>query len=344
MKALRFVWFDDGRGLDRWKEVIQSAGLSWTPAIEASLEIEGVKKDFVSYLEGWIKLNRKKPPNLFLIDHNYNQNHSFGLDGSTISHLLKNEFPLVPRVCITGQNPKRIDREAISEYLKVFEKPKLDDSIDELFVIAKDFISLKFESDGKLSSRLLKCIKAPTAEAEGLLGIFPVEVHDTLHQTTPHRMARWIINELLKRPGCLYDKLEVATLLGLSTEGFQKIAHLFEQAKYKGIFAFPQNQKWWVSEVYRTLYETLCPGSTDRPQETGRRIQGITDKYYSVCGVTGDSQPPPDVVAYVDGTEDAERLPVRKEYTEIHPRHSEARPGFDALLVLRKSIGRNYVP
>lgn len=70
----------------------------------------------------------------------------------------------------------------------------------------------------------------------------PGEFQTERHATTEHRMARWVYNVLLRRPGFMYDRLHTATLLGLSELGFSKVETKFEGRNIEGFLQQPRTR------------------------------------------------------------------------------------------------------
>jgi hypothetical protein len=335
MKRLRFVWVDDKKSrVEDFRDVIE-AGLS---NMRATIDIIEVKQDILDLLSQWTKENEENPPDLFIIDHIFNQTLPFGLKGSSVAHLLRGAFPKVPMVCVTAMfnRPNSFDQEDISEYTALFLFQHLDAHIEDLYAIARDFRKLHI-STTSIQEHFVACLKAPRRDRQDLLRVLPEEFHGEKHATTEHRMARWIFNTLLKRPGFLYDELHAATLLGLSESGFKKVEALFEKAKYKGVFATDKDPRWWVSAIRTTLFDLVGEDSPDLPQHAGRQLPNITADDVSVCYVTKKSEPPPDAVVTSDTTGSAKRRVVRRQYSDRNPNDQGSVAGFETRLVLKRT-------
>lgn len=240
-------------------------------------------------------------------------------------------------VCVTARldSPYAVDQEDLVEYTAIFPYTHLEDYIDDLFAIARDYKQLK-ASQSQLRNHLISCLQAPSRDRKDLLRVLPEEFQNQPHATTQHRIARWIYNVLLQRPGFLYDRLNAATLLGLNDAGFSIVESKFTAALYRGIFQVSSKPRWWVSELRRILFSATPDTGTDSPQLAGRSLLGIKKQHYSRCYVSRVTDPPPDAVVYVDATDDAERRVVRHEFSTAHPRDLGLRPGFESRLVLKK--------
>ena len=330
MKRLKFVWIDDQKQkVEAYRAAIE-AGLPHLKLV-ASIELIEVQKELIERLTKWTEENQTKPPDLFIIDHVFTASLPFGLKGSSVAHLLRNEFSTTPMVCVTA----KFDQEDLSEYMAVFLYTQLEQHVEDLYAIARDFRKLS-PSNANTREYLVTRLKAPARDHEDLLRVLPDEFQNQKHATTEHRMARWVYSVLLERPGFLYDRLHVATLLGLTTSGFAKIESLFTKARYKGVFATDGQPKWWLSEVRRLLFAQTDTSGPDLPQLAGRALPGISESDYSVCYVSKKSHPPPDTVVWADATREPERRVVRRTYAARHPNDPGTTPGFETRLVLAK--------
>jgi hypothetical protein len=335
MKTLKFVWIDDQKPkVESYRAAIE-AGLA-PLKLKASIELIEVKKELLQTLANWTAAHDGKPPNLFIIDHVFNTALPFDLNGSSVAHLLRNEFPAVPMVCVTAKldSPNTFDQEDLSEYTALFLYTRLEDHVEDLFVIAIDFRKLTVKAGNNVRSHLVDCLKAPARDRDDLIRVLPEEFQNQKHATTEHRMARWIYAQLLPRPGFLYNRLHAATLLGLTEAGFKKVEKQFEKALYKGVFAVSTRPHWWVSELRRLLFLQGDANGPDVPQMAGRSLPGITEADHSVCYVTKKTLPPPDTVVFADATRDASYRVVQRQYAKEHPNEAGASPGFESRLVL----------
>ncbi len=335
MKKLRFVWIDDKKGkvLD-YKHVVE-AGIEGQ---QASLDFIQVDKDVLGTLSNWCSQNKSQPPDLIIIDHIFNMILPFGLKGSSVAHLLRSELPRVPMVCVTAMfdKPHSFDQEDISEYTALFRYQHLNDRLEDLYVIARDFPKLH-PTTTQAREHFISALKPPPRDKSDLDQVLPEEFQSEQHITTEHRVARWIFNTFLRRPGFLYDRLYTATLLGLTEAGFEKVEGKFEKAKYKGVFATKAEPKWWSSSIRKILYEVTDEDAPDLPQYAGRTLPGLTPADYSVCYVSKKTDPPPDAVVFTDSTSSAKLRVVRRQYSDRNPMDVGALPGFETRLILKRA-------
>jgi hypothetical protein len=334
VKRLSFAWIDD-----KTQKVE-----AYRPAIEhrpgklfAAVQVLQVKHDLLSQLEQWSQSWRASPPDLIIIDHVFNLALPLGLNGSSVAHLLRGRFPSVPMVCVTARldSPDAVDQEDLVEYTAIFPYTRLESYIDDLFAISRDFKKLTV-SGSSVRQHLVRCLRAPVRDRNDLLRVLPEEFQNQRHATTEHRMAKWVYNVFLQRPGFLYDRLNAATLLGLTEPGFASVESRFSKALYGGIFQIESKPRWWVSELRRILYSIAPKNAPDMPQLAGRVLPGLRKTDYSRCYVSKTYDPPPDAVVYVDATSDAVRRVVRHEFSATHPRDLGVYPGFESRLILKR--------
>lgn len=335
MKTMRFVWVDDKKNkVEAYRNVIES-GIG---GYKAKVELIEVQSDVLDKLNNWCKVNKTQSPDLIVIDHIFNSTLPFGLKGSSVAHLLRSELPKVPMVCVTAMfdQPRSFDQEDISEYTALFRYQHLEKHLEDLYAIARDFPKLH---PGNITPRehFVACMKPPQRDKDDLLRILPEEFRSEGHTTTEHRVARWIFNVFLQRPGFLYDRLHVATLLGLTVQGFSKLEPKFEKARYRGVFATELEPRWWSTVVRKLLYDLAGEDSPDLPQYAGRSLQGITEADFSVCYVSKKTDPPPDAVVSADATGAAKDHVVRRQYSDSNPTDVGIIPGFETRLILKRT-------
>ncbi len=336
MRRMKFVWIDDRKEkVEAYRAAIES-GIE-KPAMKARIDLIEVKSDLLDALNQWRLKQGAVSPDLFIIDHVFNVALPFDLRGSSVAHLLRGTYARTPMVCVTANltRPGSFDQGDLSEYMAVVPYNHLDDYIERLYAIAKDFRKIEVGA-GRVREHLVDSLKAPARDREDLLRVLPEEFQSQPHATTEHRIARWIYNVLWSRPGFLYNRLHVATLLGLTENGFRKVEATFHRALYKGVFATLSEPRWWVSEVKRLLFSNADADGPSDSQLAGRVLANIKRTDHSVCYVARTSEPPPDCVAFVDATPDAEQRVVRHEFADQHPDDPGTLPGFEARLVLRR--------
>jgi len=338
----RFVWVDDH--VERAQGFI--GGLNGTlrqTAVETNLEVVAVTKtlfdDLSQKASDWVS----STPDLIMLDHNFSKvaQRMFDLHGSALAHLLRIQLPKTPIVCVSGQqiNSDQFNIEDLSEYTYIFDVNQInsEENLERLFAIARDFKLLCFPEKKPVRQALIEVLLPPEIDKLSLLSVLPEEFEGTfVHGTSPHRMARWVLNILMRRPGFLCDPLEVATFLGLNEAAFvRKVKHHFEPARYKGPFATDTNPLWWASALTDVLYQVLPQQMALSPSVAGRQFADILEEDFSRCGVTNEHTPAPDVVAYTDPTK-SERRAVRSSHTIPLSEEASSVLGFSTRLRIRK--------
>jgi len=337
-----FVWIDDDiKRIETYWPGILKSGIADMSAQVSALQ---VTDDAINWFDKWANTNQASPPDLIIVDHNFTQvqNLSFGLKGSSLAHLLRLRFSEVPMVCVSGQNIQsdQFDFEDLSEYTYIFSLNGLThpNELERLFAIARDFPLVKLEQGRATREHLVEIIGAPLADRSALMSILPEEFESkVVHGTSAHRVGRWILNVLMKRPGFLYDSLDAATALGVNEIAFtSKLAGLFSPAKYSGPFATTNHPLWWASSLIDVLY-TLLPDSTSRTsQRLGRELPGLDAEDFSKCYLSAAVDPPPDAVAYTDQSA-SKREAVRLEFTEPLIERGDSLLGFSSRLKIRNT-------
>jgi hypothetical protein len=338
----RFVWIDDR--VER-AEPFRSAfaGSLRNEDAKASLEIVQVNVGVLDALNTRSEQWKQEKPDLFLIDHDFSTaaNRPFDLRGSVLAQLLRNQLPFVPMVCVTGQklNSNKFTTEDLSAYTYLFNLAEItnEDEMEKLFAIAKDFQSICFPETKVSREEIIRVLAPPEVDKPVLQNVLPGEFEsEYVHGASPHRIARWILNVLMEKPGFLSDSLDVATYLGLTERAFlEKVKPRFEAARYRGPFWTEAQPRWWTSLIGDVLYGALPETVSIPPREAGRKFEGIVEDDFSRCAYTGDHTPAPDVVAYTDSTK-FERKAVRHRFTEPISADASSVLGFSTVLKIRK--------
>lgn len=337
----QFVWIDDD--LERASRFI--GGLDGTlcnTPVETKLEVIKVTESLLEDLSKRAEMWMANPPDLIMLDHNFSKvpKRLFELHGSALAHLLRIQLPNTPIVCVSGQDIEsdEFNSEDLSEYTYLFDVNAINSeaNLERMFAIARDFPLLCFPGKRPVRHLLIDVLQAPVLDRSALLSVVPEEFEGVfVHGTSPHRIARWVLSVLMRRPGFLYDSLEAATFIGLNETAFlSKVKHHFEPASYKGPFATQAHPMWWASALTDALYAALPEHVTLSPQDAGRRFPDIVEEDFSRCGVTNEHTPAPDVVAYVDTTKSSRRA-VWHSFTVPLSEEASSVLGFSTRLKIR---------
>ncbi len=342
-----FSWIDDRP--DRFNSWDGSMpGQLRGEQVEATVKGIELTENFLAELDAQVDSWVDHPPNLILLDHDFSKvpkaKRPFGMHGSALAHLLRLKLPSTPIVCLSGQAIESDDfnAEDISEYtyLVPLTEVNTEANLEVIFAIAQDFGLLCFPDKEPIRGLLIDALGAPQADRDALLNILPEEFEGTfVHSTSAHRVARWVLNVLMKRPGFLCDSLEAATLLGLTETAFLvRVKDRFNDALYVGPFATESRPLWWASSLTDVLYRILPDHVSLMPQSAGRKLEGVAEHDFSVCAVSGLQGPSPDVIAYVDASK-SRRVQVHHRHTVPFSSEEGALLGFSSRLRLGKGGG-----
>lgn len=258
----------------------------------------------------------KPEPSLIIIDHNL-EDANLGVfkKGSTVAAYIRDAWPDCPIICVTGEDLHNLSSQQKTLYEVVIPVFKISDNYELIYSIASSFNEIRNKRPSNLD-QLLDLIKAPTIDREKLKSVVPMQLKENFEdKSLIVEISRWIRSTLLTRPGFLFNKLWLSTLLGIKEESFSKINEHFKSALYNGPFAIESEHKWWKSKAIELLYElSELPGL---PWEKGRGLEKISTDDYSICYASQENYP--ETIAYVDESEDAEEVPIKIKHTIVHP-------------------------
>ncbi len=305
-KKINFIWIDDDPSRkissDHLKENLKMSG-----------HFIDVKGDYTDTLKALFK---KQEPDIILIDHNL-KDISTGefKKGSTFAAYIRETWPDCPIICITGEDIAKVDYQKRSLYEDIFSISKISKHYSTILSVAKSFRKLK-ENRPKNIDDLLILMKAPVEDHERLKTIIPQELKENFKDKSQLlNIAHWIRDIFLKRAGFVYDKLWIATTLGIKEGSFSKVEDKFSRAKYSGIFSDESNNVWWKSTALDLLTNQVKESGL--PWENGRKLPGILKKDFSSCYASSEDFP--ETVAFIDETKDSKRAAMKLKYTESHP-------------------------
>jgi CheY-like chemotaxis protein len=308
---LNFLWIDDEPKLKK------NEAENLEKRLNVKVEFIDVKGQ--SLPDALSRILSKEEPHLILMDHSLVNVKDGGFKtGSTAAEIIREKWGECPIVCITAVPLKDIDRHKQSIYEDIFEFENISSYDSRLISMAQSFQVLR-KKRPKNVDEFIALLGAPEDDCPRLKSIIPKELkNDEFYQDESLLLTiyRWVRHTLMEKPGFLYDRLWTATLLGIKEESFKKVEHIFEKAKYNGIFSDKGDERWWQSKVKEILYVELPDTDSVYPWEIGRRLPGLTDADFSKCYFSGEDFP--ETVAYTD--ESAEkRAPMRLRHTVPHP-------------------------
>jgi hypothetical protein len=261
-----------------------------------------------------------RSPQLVIIDHVLDKTagtHPVFLRGSTIAEAIKEKWPSCPVIGVTNADKLRgIDLRTQEAYDALFPFVNFGKYFDRIRGIARGF-ALLAKTDSDIQT-LIKLLKPPGDEIERLLDTLTDDLKAPAQDASvASRIYRWV-EGLMDRPGFLLDPLWSATYLGLNEAGFEKVARHFEKAKYKGVFARPDEPRWWSSGLSGRLYKLCDPRPGELSWQVGRRLPGIKKEYLSSCYYCNKDFP--ETVAFLDEASN-DRRAMHLKCTEPHPRY-----------------------
>lgn len=301
----RIVWIDDNPGrrataIDLGARFVDVRGKGPAPVLK--------------------KLLDGPSPGLVIVDHvldKTSDTHPIFLRGSTIAEAIKEKYPACPVIGVTNAKKKEgIDLRTQGAYDKLIAFQNFSEYFDRIRSIARGFALIaRTDRDAR---RLIDLLKAPDDESKRLFDVLADDLKTSVEDpSTPSRIFRWV-EHLMDRPGFLFNALWSATILGLNQTGFSKVSHLFEKAKYRGVFARPSDDRWWKGALLYELYKRCTPELGELSWQAGRRLPGITKQHFSVCYKCKREYP--ETVAFLDET-DAECQAMHLKCTVDHPLH-----------------------
>jgi len=316
-RKLRFIWIDDNPKRKSSANTLQDR-------LGVTVEFRNAyNQDLLSLLHS---ITEQEEPDLILMDHWFTEADSHPFVGSTAAEHLRETWPECLIVCVTAAGPEKVGSHKSDLYELVIEIEKISNYDKILISIAQSFRTLR-KKPPETTKQLIKYLRAPKDDYQSLEAVIP----DAIKISYGDKgcllfISKWVRNTLMKRPGFLYDRLWAATLLGIQEKSFHRVEHLFDKAKYSGIFAHEGEGFWWQSKL-RSILSFLIRNDlvkSDKvllPWEMGRLLHNITPKDHSKCYLSNEAFP--ETVAYIDETA-TKRAPMRLRYTVRHPRFEDA--------------------
>ncbi len=243
--------------------------------------------------------------------------------GSTAAEYIRERKSDCPIIGITGaEKLVDIDFHKKSIYEDLFRISSISQHYPSMLAIAKAFRTLIKKRPGN-NEDLIRLLKTPKDDGERLIAVLPEDIkRNYKDKSLLINISKWIRHVFMAKPGFLYDELWTATLLGLKKESYAKVAHLFDEAKYTGLFSDEGNERWWQTQVRQMIYSKYPKDKSVFPWLLGHKLGGIGKKDYSICHVCGKELP--ETVGFTD---EAAKTPVA-----MHLRCSLIHPNFESTL------------
>jgi hypothetical protein len=308
-------------------------------AMSSHLErLTGIHVDFVC-VDG-VKLNewladtlQAEEPSCVLIDHVLNKAAKSELHiekGSTVAAMMRERWIACPIIGVTAAlNLKDIDIERLA----------YDDLVnyDEFGAFAL-YLGSVIEGFKKLGN-VLECsvfsllLDSPECEREVIYSCMPEDLKsEPLKKNFASRAYHWVRTVFYLRPGFLYDRDWLATLIGVRKEAVEKYLPRLEAAQYSGIFGDPSNVRWWKAKLYELIQASGVVGVSERLlQDVANEWLNVLTDERSVCYCCGGELP--ETMAYTDESDGAGYEQMHLECTTAHSKF-RFRPGFEEVRVM----------
>jgi len=256
---LRIVYIEDNK-----RDLEAYAGY-----LESAAEIVVERREPPERLKALGEIMQHRP-DLVLVDIRLEGAATYG--GSSLASAIRARYPDYPVVFLTNFKRRFTRRQ---EFAWDLVAPALDATIDKgdlaedpgveaqrLVSLALGYRVLRSKTRRDLRT-LLAAMRAKDDERRWLTEAGPPvghvgsegapATHRRHSETGKWRVvdaARWIRNVILRYPGILYDAVHSATLLGITTQSFQRqeVQKLLGKARYEGVFA-PQEGRWWRNRM-----------------------------------------------------------------------------------------------
>jgi len=314
---LKFLWLDDNPHRQK---------LAGDVEVATGVEVSFCNLKNENLTTVLPELLHSKPRQLVVIDHildklNNKSQNRITSRGSTVAELFREHWPWCPVVGITAAEKwKDVDQRESAMYDELYRSDKFGDFIEDLPILANGFARIK-RMRRRSATSLIGLLDPPEDEADRILNVLPDEL--LMNPDDPSvatRFYAWLRDPFFNRPGFLYERLWTTTLLGLREESFEKVEHLFEPAKYAGVFACPSRERWWATSLRSILRKETNDRGGEMPWELGRKLKGIKEEDFSRCYRSGESFP--ETVAYLDESSE-KRYPMRLKHTAPHPKYQD---------------------
>ena len=304
---LKFIWLDDTYQREESAKVMGAR-------LSADVEFISLnRKDIDDELNN---LRNRDEPDLILMDHSLESADIRTVrNGASAATILREHWHNCPIVSVTGVGNEEMDSFQRSAYDAIFDFNKISQSYSTILAIANGFRALKSNYPKNVED-ILDFLDVPQDDRNKMKKILPVEIKDNLQdKSLLLEIYRWYRSVLQKRPGFLYDRIWVCTLLGLNNLGFKQVEEKFAKAKYNGVFEDKLNERWWKSKVLSTLGNEV--DKVGLPWVIGRSLVENNKKFFSRCYASEEDFP--ETVAAEDETLSSGWYPMKLKYTEPHP-------------------------
>jgi CheY-like chemotaxis protein len=238
-------------------------------------------------------------PKMVLVDHILDKAIADSVihKGTSIVPLLREQWPNAPIIAVTAAYEdcvNDINSEVYEDVIPIewFSRfvayvPTVIGGYDELTQMPHDMDSL------------FSLMNVPDSETEAIRTSVPSAMKRRDGEPSfSHRVFRWFRRSFYRKPGFLLDRAWTALTVGVAKEHLSRYEDRILEAQYGGVFADPDDPRWWKAR----LYEYLLPDSRQRFSvslcEAAKARLKISDSHASKCYRCGEKWP--EVMGFVD--------------------------------------------
>ena len=323
----KILWIDDSPSRKKQAMDLQD---------ETSIKVEFISLKDKDLEKEKISIRSNYKPELVIIDHVLDKTKSTeGVRlGSTLTGFLRESWERCPFLGITavGNIPK-IDIEKYT-YDELIEGDQFSKYVRYIPNVLKGF---KKSATSETIEQWIDWLEPPKKEIERIKGCMPHNVKTDINKKGfANRIYRWFRTKFYSMPGFLYDKDWVATFIGVKREAINTYLKHLNEAKYDGLFNNPDNPRWWKAKLYKVIYGNCKDENAAfrSPQDVAKEVLKIEDKFSSKCPVCGKKWP--DIMAYVDDSENASLKQMHLGCTVAHPDY-RYEPMFEEIRMMRSN-------
>lgn len=313
MSKLKLIWLDDDPNRESFAEGLRVYTYADCKGKKHSLKAKFEdlsQKDPLEVING-IKFNTY---DLVVVDHVLSHTTQTNRRGSTLATIISESAPNIPIFGITADdNLRSINSTAIHAYDELFLDAHFGDKFSTITSAA---ICFKKTKQSLLSNQttLIKLFAPHESEREILHNICP-RIENGIKPSI-HDLYRFK-KDLFSNPGPLLDANWVANLMGVKADSFKRFEHLFDKAKYSGVFCTPDNKRWWRGGVKELIFKNAPEASSSLPWEAGHSIKNVRPSDYSECKACNKSHP--EILGYSDSGKNSKLVPLHIRCSKEHP-------------------------
>lgn len=237
-------------------------------------------------------------PDIVFVDHMLDKTSAdsvkFMRTGKCVTPILREKWAAPPIIGVTAAKKDCLGQDGNSFYEEVFDFGDISQLEDFVSPIVKGYRSLDDDSD---AAGFIQHLNAPEGETESILHSVPDEIRTLEADSFKHAMYRWFRRTLHGHAGFLYDAEWVAMTMGINSANFNEYADEVKTSKYTGIWADPNNPRWWKKRLYELAIEGRA-SARDSVQYSACKRFKVKKEHFSLCHRCNEQWP--EVLAFTD--------------------------------------------